>query len=252
MKDTTPIQQFITGNFCWALEFINCFLNFYLFPSIRIRLGLFNREQILNGPDYQRYIRWTLRIFNIKINLVNSYQVDLSKQYIMIANHSSWFDQPVFASLPKRPAHFMAKSDYLKIPILGQGLKLHQEIFVNAENYKEVQEQCFNYLRAGHNLCIYPEGTRSLGQNNLLPFRRGAFKFSASSQIPILPVFIQNTDQILIKSKPLWQVRRGADVFLHIGQPIQITQEQMDESCETLSKKYQAFVKDSITSKTNW
>lgn len=232
--------KFFTGNFFWLLEFINCTFNYCVFPVLRQKFTKYRSEDILNGPDIKRYCQTTAKIFNIKYTIKNPHNIDLTKQFIFISNHSSWFDQPSLKIVANNPCHFLAKQDYLKIPILNWGLKVHQTIFVNPKSNELANELCQKYLRMGHSLCLYPEATRSLG-DQIMPFKIGAFKHSSNANIPILPIYIENTDKILIKSKPLWQINRGVHITLHVGRPINVAKEEENLVREKTEKKYVAF-----------
>lgn len=236
-------SEFLTGVFCWFLEYLNCALNFYLFPRLKIFLGLKGPSEIINGSDYKRYLRTTAKIFNFKIEVENPSQVDLNKPYIFIANHSSWFDQPILATLPKCPAHFLAKQAYKEVPILGLALELHQTIFVSPGTSNEIQKKSLDYLAQGHSLCLYPEGTRNQGKELLPSFKKGAFTFSAQSQVPILPVYIENTEKILVKSQALIEVRRGVNVKVRIGSPIQVIPGQEEDIRTQVEQQYKKINK---------
>ncbi|KAA3639248.1 MAG: 1-acyl-sn-glycerol-3-phosphate acyltransferase, partial [Armatimonadetes bacterium] len=47
----------------------------------------------------------------------------------------------------------------------------------------------------GHSLIVCPEGTRS-GADELLPFKKGAFRIAIDTGLPILPVVIEGTNRI--------------------------------------------------------
>mgnify|MGYP003394780764 CR=1 FL=1 len=232
--------KFLSGNFFWFLEFINCTFNYCIIPALRQKITGCRSEDILNGPDIKRYCQTTAKIFNIKYTLSNPHNIDLTKQFVFISNHSSWFDQPSLKIVPNNPCHFLAKQDYLKIPILNWGLQVHQTIFVNSKSNELANELCQKYLRIGHSLCLYPEATRSLG-DKIMPFKIGAFKHSSAANIPLLPIYIENTDKILIKSKPLWQINRGTHVVLHVGQAIDVSKGNENLIREKIEKKYVAF-----------
>jgi 1-acyl-sn-glycerol-3-phosphate acyltransferase len=239
----------IYGYFFWSLEFTNCFFNYCLFPYIRYRLNLIEKDEILNGPDIKRYFKASASIFGIKWKLLNPYNIDLTKQYIFIANHSSWFDQPTLKMVANNQCHFLAKEDYSKIPILGQGLKIHQTIFVGRNNKEKVHELFLEYLKKGHSVCLYPEGTRTIG-DQILPFRIGAFKYASLLNIKIIPVFIENTHLIYKKTDPLWKIRRGINVNVHIGNPIAVELDKEDQVKLSIEKKYRDFFNN--PQKNNW
>ena len=58
-------------------------------------------------------------------------------------------------------------------------------------------------LAKGHNLLIFPEGTRSPQSGGLHPFRRGAAQLALRTNVPILPVRITFSRRVLAKGQSL-------------------------------------------------
>lgn len=52
----------------------------------------------------------------------------------------------------------------------------------------EVIKQVTNEVRQGRNYIIFPEGTRSREENEVLPFKAGTFKSAVNAKCPIVPV----------------------------------------------------------------
>ena len=45
-------------------------------------------------------------------------------------------------------------------------------------------------------MCIFPEGTRNKGTEPLLPFHDGSLKIAEKAECPVVPVAINNTEEI--------------------------------------------------------
>ncbi len=79
-------------------------------------------------------------------------------------------------------------------------------------------------LAAGGNLILFPEGTRNLGDADLLPFRSGLYHLAAGrSGLPLVPAWIDNLHRVLPKGEflpipLLCTVRFGAPVVLMPGE----------------------------------
>ena len=78
--------------------------------------------------------------------------------------------------------------------------------------------QAIEHIKSGVSICIYPEGTRSKGEElQVLPFKEGSFKIATKSGCPIVPVAISNSVQILEAHFP--RIKK-THVILEYGTPI--------------------------------
>jgi len=57
-------------------------------------------------------------------------------------------------------------------------------------------------LDQGHSLIIFPEGTRNMGDERLLPFRSGLYNLSmARPDVELIPCWIENMSRVLPKGQ---------------------------------------------------
>ncbi len=122
-------------------------------------------------------------------------KIDLSKTYIITANHSSLLDIPAIHHLF---IHFkwISKSSLVKIPFIGWNMALNKTIFVNRKDPKsqfKMMRSCEDNLDIGNSIMIFPEGTRYKGRD-LGRFRDGAFLLAKKKKIDILPIAIVDSD----------------------------------------------------------
>lgn len=68
-------------------------------------------------------------------------------------------------------------------------------------------------LADGDAVCVYPEGTRNDG-DNLLPFKPGAFRFAVDSNVPLVPVAIVGSREVLPRNR---RVPRRGRVDIRFG-----------------------------------
>jgi 1-acyl-sn-glycerol-3-phosphate acyltransferase len=90
---------------------------------------------------------------------------------LIAANHTSWLDIPVMASL--QPSSFVAKSEVAGWPFFGTLAKLQQTVFVERERRTRTAEsrnEIHGRISGGDRLILFPEGTSSDG-NHVLPFK---------------------------------------------------------------------------------
>jgi 1-acyl-sn-glycerol-3-phosphate acyltransferase len=75
-------------------------------------------------------------------------------------------------------------------------------------------------VRSGVPVVIFPEGTRS-PDGALKPFKKGGFVMAIEAGVPIVPVALRGTFDIMPKGRLLI---RPAEVFMEIGAPIAVTE----------------------------
>lgn len=90
---------------------------------------------------------------------------------LIAANHTSWLDIPIMASL--QPSSFVAKSEVAGWPFFGTLARLQQTVFVERERRTRTAEsrnEIHARIAGGDRLILFPEGTSSDG-NRVLNFK---------------------------------------------------------------------------------
>ena len=170
----------------------------------------------------RKAIRFTLRIFGVRLIVEGSENLCRDMNAIVVANHSSWFDQlAIFVSLD-RPITFMANEKYFKMWGLARILRKLECVPIctssNGECFSALESLSLGrkLLERGKWLVVYPEGTRSA---RLLPFRRGAALLAQQTGLPTQSIVIHGAEQILPRMKSLFDVRPG-EIRLEIRPPV--------------------------------
>ena len=107
---------------------------------------------------------------------------------LIVSNHRSYLD-PILM-LRDVPGYPVAKAELAKWPIIGKGAKMAGILYLRRESAGSrsgILRQMLERIEAGFPIIIFPEGTTS-GLPGTLPFKIGAFKLAAQSNIPIVPV----------------------------------------------------------------
>lgn len=222
--------QILHKKLLWLVYIFNALLFVCLFPILGRQL--FRCRWETAWKFIRVFARNGLAIFNIKVEVINPHNVNLDEQFIIIANHRSWFDQLSLIHAIKRPFHILSKKGYFDIPLFGRGMKEIECIPVSDKTISfDDFENILKYLEKKESLLIFIEGTRGEGRE-MLPFMPGAFKFSAFSNTPVLPVHIVGSEEILSKNNPLHSIRSGK-ILLVVEPPVVIPR-----------KGYKPFVKE--------
>ncbi|WP_103068927.1 lysophospholipid acyltransferase family protein [Aquimarina sediminis] len=128
--------------------------------------------------------------------VVKEAEIDRSKSYMFVANHTSMTDIMLMLYCVKNPFVFVGKKELAKIPVFGFFYK-RTCILVDRNSQrsrKEVFDRAQARLQGGTSICIFPEGGVPDDESIVLDlFKDGAFRLAIDHQIPILPlVFLDN------------------------------------------------------------
>jgi len=118
--------------------------------------------------------------------------------YVMISNHQSLLDIPVVKAL-RLDFRWISKVENFRVPILGQSMQMAAYISLargNKESVIKMMEKSEDALSKGESLFIFPEGTRST-DGEIHRFKSGAFRLALEKGVPILPVLIDGTGEVL-------------------------------------------------------
>ena len=160
---------------------------------------------------------WTgVRLAGVKVNALGLDRLDPLHTYIFVSNHASNLDPPILLPLIPRRTSVLLKKELFRIPVLGYAMRLGSLVPVDRAR----RDGGVNSLRAasevlarGLNLTIFVEGTRS-PDGHLLPFKKGPFYLALESGIPIVPVTITGTYEMMPKGR--FSIRPGtATVTFH-------------------------------------
>ncbi|MGE5697695.1 MAG: AMP-binding protein [Candidatus Sericytochromatia bacterium] len=141
---------------------------------------------------------------------------------IVVANHPSWLDGLALAAVLPHSFRFVAGEVLEGEKLNGFVLKRLGTEFV--ERYEREHSVADTDLvaalvRAGESLVIFPEG-RLARAPGLRPFHMGAFVVAAQNGVPVVPIAIRGTREIL---RPEHRFPRRGAIDITIGEPIRPT-----------------------------
>ncbi|KEI77476.1 acyl-phosphate glycerol 3-phosphate acyltransferase [Clostridium botulinum A2B3 87] len=199
---------------------------FYMLLSLLRIIKLKYLKRKGNREEIDRYINksvlgWANFIVNgigIKINKKGLENVP-DGPCLFVGNHQGLLDVPVIVSSLDRYVGFVAKKEMLKLKILTYWMKEMKCVFMDRQNVraavKTINEGVEN-LKNGYSMLIFPEGTRSRGEN-LGEFKKGSMKLGIKAGVPIVPIAINGTYNVLEANG---RKIKAADVDLIICPPI--------------------------------
>ena len=118
---------------------------------------------------------------------------------VFLFNHQSQLDVLLLAKLLRGGFTGVAKKELANSPGFGLMFRLADVAFVDRQDNAQARkalEPAVQKLRDGISLVIAPEGTRS-ATPALGPFKKGAFHVAMQAGVPIVPIVIRNSGELM-------------------------------------------------------
>lgn len=170
-------------------------------------------------------VRWLLRIMCtvvFRMKVTGKDNIPRSGPVILASNHVSLLDPIVVGCAVDRRISFMAKHELFANRVFGTILKWLGAFPVRrGEADRKAFAQCFDVLRQGGVLGLFPEGTRS-PDGRLMPAMSGTAIIATKTGAPVVPMAVIGTRRIWRKSAILprpgrVEVRIGAPLYLGVA-----------------------------------
>jgi len=186
--------------------------------------GLFrvkNRRGGIYDWSTEDWSRDILRAAGTRVLAEGLERIPRDQPVIYVSNHSSMFDIWALSATLPGSVRFLAKQELFKIPLLGPAMRAAGHIPIDRAARKkafEAYDEVGKMIRAGFSSpVVFPEGTRSR-TGELLPFKNAPFGLAIAAQVPIIPVYVHHTFEILPKGA--WRLR-PRPIRLLVGEPIE-------------------------------
>lgn len=187
---------------------------------------------------------WPMRIWSVGIcrllllpvKVEGRKNIEPGRSYVFIANHQGAFDIFLIAGYLHRPFKWMMKQSLRQIPFVGWACAKAGFIFVDktsrhglVQTIKDAREA----LQDGSSMAIFPEGTRT-DDGQVQPFQKGSFMLARQIGLPLVPITIDGSFQVLPRSKGFNFVERYT-LRLIIHEPIAPDDEALEKSYDVIS-----------------
>ena len=161
-------------------------------------------------------------ILSVRIEVVGLEKIGKQETYVFMPNHESFLDGPLMFVVTPQFMRVIQKKEIFRVPILAQGMKVAEFIPVDRKGRRggrEAIERAVRLIQSKkHSFLVFPEGTRTL-DGKLQRFRRGGFFLALHSQVPIVPVSINGSFELMPKGS--FFTKRGTiRVTLHDPVPM--------------------------------
>ncbi len=149
---------------------------------------------------------------------------------VYVVNHQSMADVVAVMGLFTQ-YKFVSKETLFDLPIVGWTMKMLKYIRVERgkpHSMHQMVEECRAWIRKGVPVLIFPEGTYSADPKKLLPFKRGAFMVALEEKVPLVPVFLRGTTELIHEDGP-WMSAR-ARITVEVQEPVLPLEGETDDA----------------------
>ena len=164
-----------------------------------VTLVWFVQPKILSrifGTSWARINSWFTPMM---VSVRGREHVDPGQSYVIVCNHQSQYDIFVLYGWLGIDFKWIMKQELRNIPVIGVACEKLGHIYVDRSNREAALgaiETAKSRLIDGTSVLFFPEGTRSR-DGRLKKFKRGAFHLALDLQLPLLPITINGTREIL-------------------------------------------------------
>jgi len=126
-------------------------------------------------------------------------RIDPLQSYVVVSNHQSQFDILVLYGWLGIDFRWVMKQELRSIPGLGAACAALGHIYIDRSNHQAAVKsinEARERITGGTSVLFFPEGTRS-DDSRMRLFKKGAFRFAIDTGLPILPVTVDGTCDVL-------------------------------------------------------
>lgn len=202
------------------------------------------------------WAQFIIRILLLPVKVEGRENLVKGQSYVFVANHQGAFDIFLIYGFLSRNFKWMMKRQLRQMPFVGKACESAHHIFVDkrgASKIRETYDRARQTLQGGMSLVVFPEGARSF-TGHMGVFKRGAFMLADDIELPIVPLTINGSFDIMPRTrdmkwvvwhplrltihKPILPVGKGADNIKYLEE------ESYKVVMSGLEEQYQGFVEN--------
>jgi len=204
---------------------------------------LFDRSGKKGHRIARRWAKIALLATGVKVKVEGLEQIQGKGPYIFMSNHQGGYD--IFALHSHLPFDFkwLAKKELFSIPFFGWTLTAAGYISIDRKGSRDTvraMNEAAQKIQDGMSVVIFPEGSRS-PDGLIQPFKKGGFTLAIKSKVPIIPVAIVGSREIMPKGK--MTVNPGK-ITIRIGPTIETRELSLQDWKTLMGKVAESISKD--------
>jgi len=223
-----PVLGLATGFFA-TLALV---LTFFMSPRAASRL---------TGVSWARVMAW---VTPMRVEVEGRENIDPRQSYVLVSNHQSQYDIFVLYGWLGIDFKWVMKQELRKVLGIGVACERLGHIFIDRSNHAAAVatlEAARTKIVDGTSVIFFPEGTRST-DGRLLRFKRGAFRMALDLGLPILPLTVTGTRDVL-PANTSDLLPGSARLIIH--EPISVESVTVKE-CQELSDRVREVIASSL------
>ncbi len=145
---------------------------------------------------------------NVTLQVTGLENIPTEGGFLLYGNHQGLFDVLAVAATCDRPLGAVLKKELKDVPLIKQICSCTKSFPMDREDVRQSLTVIQNVTREvteGRNYLIFPEGTRSKSENEMLEFHHGSFRCAVRSKCPVIPIALVDSFKVLDRkgSKPV-------------------------------------------------
>lgn len=159
-----------------------------------------------------------IRVLLLPVKIEGESHLEKGQSYVFVANHQGAFDIFLVYGYLNRNFKWMMKHQLRNMPFVGAACAAAHHIFVDRRSPGKIRktcEQAKETLKDGMSLVVFPEGARTFN-GKIIPFKRGAFMLADELQLPVVPLTINGSFNVMPRMKDMnWVNRHELKLTFH-------------------------------------
>lgn len=167
------------------------------------------------------------------------------QSYIFIANHQGGFDVFLVYGFLNQNIKWVQKKSLRKLPFVGKASEAAGHVFVDNKSIASHRNSILKVKKEivnGVSMMLFPEGMRTF-DGTMNRFKRGAFQIAIDMKLPIVPLTINGSYDILKVHGRL--INFGQELQLTIHPPI-TTENLTDKDVPRLMQETKQIIENSL------
>lgn len=188
--------------------------------SLSLTFSLFDKSGRKQHWCAQVWCRMIARTALAPVRVHGLENLEQGKSYVFLSTHQSYMDIPAMLGYLPLQLRIAAKKSLFKVPFMGWHLWRAGHIPIDrssSEKAIESLKRAEDKITNGVSAFIFPEGTRS-ETGALQDFKKGGFKLAIHTGVPVVPVTIMGSRQVLPRDSIIF---RAHQMDMYIDKPIE-------------------------------